>query len=215
MAVATKICGLTSPAAVAAAIAGKAQFVGAVFYPPSPRSLAPAAAGDLLAPVPHDIRKVGVFVDPDDAQLATAVATAGLDIVQLHGAETPARVAAIKARTGRPVMKAIKVRSAPDLAAAAPFEAVADWLLFDAWPPGDTPATLPGGNALSFDWRLLTGRAWRRPWFLAGGIDPDNLREAVTISGARFVDVSSGVERVPGDKDPAKIAAFLDIAARL
>jgi phosphoribosylanthranilate isomerase len=207
--VAAKICGINSPNALKAAVAGGAAFLGFVFYPPSPRALTPRAAATLVEKAPSGVPTVGVFVDPDDATLAATLDAVPLGLLQLHGAETPARVAAIKQRFGRPVIKAIKVGGAQDLAAADAFLDVADWLMFDARPPSDRAGALPGGNALAFDWRLIAGRRWKLPWFLSGGLTADNVAEAVAISGARYVDVSSGVESAPGVKDPAKIAAFL------
>ena len=215
MAVRAKICGINSREALDAAVAGGASFVGFVFYPPSPRALAPAAAGELAAAVPRTVGKLGLFVDDPDERIAEVLAKAPLDMLQLHGQETPARVAAIRRHFGLPVMKAVKVAGADDLAAADGYVGVADWLLFDAKPPKEMTGALPGGNALAFDWQLLAGRAWPSPWMLSGGLTPENLGEAVRISGARVVDVSSGVEAAPGQKDPAKIAAFLAEAARL
>ena len=215
MAVRAKICGINSREALDAAVAGGASFVGFVFYPPSPRALTPAAAGELAAAVPRTVGKLGLFVDDPDERIADVLAKAPLDMLQLHGQETPARVAAIRRHFGLPVMKAVKVAGADDLAAADGYVGVADWLLFDAKPPKEMTGALPGGNALAFDWQLLAGRAWPSPWMLSGGLTPENLGEAVRISGARVVDVSSGVEAAPGQKDPAKIAAFLAEAARL
>ncbi|HTO83073.1 MAG TPA: phosphoribosylanthranilate isomerase [Methylomirabilota bacterium] len=215
MAVRAKICGINSREALDAAVAGGASFVGFVFYPPSPRALTPAAAGELAAAVPRTVGKLGLFVDDPDERIADVLAKAPLDMLQLHGQETPARVAAIRRHFGLPVMKAVKVAGADDLAAADGYIGVADWLLFDAKPPKEMTGALPGGNALAFDWQLLAGRAWPSPWMLSGGLTPENLGEAVRISGARVVDVSSGVEAAPGQKDPAKIAAFLAEAARL
>jgi len=215
MAVRAKICGINSREALDAAVAGGASFVGFVFYPPSPRALTPAAAGELAAAVPRTVGKLGLFVDDPDERIAEVLAKAPLDMLQLHGQETPARVAAIRRLFGLPVMKAVKVAGADDLAAADGYIGVADWLLFDAKPPKEMTGALPGGNALAFDWQLLAGRAWPSPWMLSGGLTPENLGEAVRISGARVVDVSSGVEAAPGQKDPAKIAAFLAEAGRL
>src|SRR5690606_10307934 len=164
---------------------------------------------------PAAVRTVGVFVDPDDAALDAALATARLAMVQLHGAESPARVVAVKSRFGRPTIQAIKVASEQDLAEADRYAESADWLMFDARPPRGRADVLPGGNALAFDWRLMAGRRWPRPWFLSGGLTADTVAQAVAISGARHVDVSSGVETAPGVKDPAKIAAFLAAAKRL
>ena len=215
MSVAAKICGINAPAAMAAAVAGGAAYVGLVFYPPSPRALTAKQAAALAAAVPEGVIKTGLFVDADDAVIAAAVAEAGLDLLQLHGGESPQRVAALKAAFGLPVMKAIKVASAADLAAATPYFTVADRLLFDAKPPPEMIGALPGGNALPFDWRLIAGRDWPLPWMLSGGLDVDNVAEAVAISGAPAVDVSSGVEDAPGVKSPARIAAFLAAVRRL
>jgi len=205
--VAAKICGLSTPETVAAAIAGGARFVGFVFFPPSPRNLPPARAGSLMRGVPDTVTRVGVFVDPDDDMLKRVLAAAPLDLVQLHGEESPERVAQIKQRFGRKAMKAIKVAAEGDLAAASRYIRVADWLMFDARPPKQ--ATRPGGNALAFDWELLHARRWPLPWMLSGGLTPENVAEAVRISGATAVDVSSGVESAPGVKDVARIHAFL------
>ena len=214
MSVAAKICGLSSEAAVAAAVAGGAAYVGFVFYPPSPRAVSPGRAGTLCRGVPGAVQRVGLFVDADDAAIDAALAAAPLDVLQFHGGETPERVAEARRRFGRRVMKAISVAGPEDVAAAARYETVADLLLFDAKPPG-RPDALPGGNGLAFDWRLIAGRDWRLPWMLSGGLTAALLPEAVRISGARTVDVSSGVERSPGDKDPDKIRAFLAAAAAL
>ena len=214
MSVAAKICGLSSEEAVAAAVAGGAAYVGFVFYPPSPRAVSPERAARLCAAMPPAVRRVGMFVDADDAAIAAILDQAPLDILQFHGKETPERVADVKARFRRPVMKAIAIAAAEDLSAAAPYEAVADLLLFDAKPPR-RPDALPGGNGLAFDWRLIAGHEWRLPWMLSGGLSAALLPEAVRISGASAVDVSSGVERRPGDKDPAKIREFLAVARGL
>lgn len=207
MTVAAKICGLKTPEAVAAAIAGGARYLGFVFFPPSPRNVAPAEAAALMAAVPAGVKKVGLVVDADDEALAALLAACPLDILQLHGHETPERTAAIRARFGLPVMKALPVAGPEDLAGARAYEAVSDLLLFDAKPPKG--ATRPGGNALAFDWSLLAGTAWSRPWLLAGGLTPENVAEAVRTSGAPGVDVSSGVEAAPGVKSLEKIRAFL------
>ena len=211
--VAAKICGLNDAAGVAAAVTGGARFLGFVFYPPSPRNVSAAVAADLMATVPGGITKVGLFVDADDAAIEAAL-EAPLDLLQFHGAETPERVAAVKKKFGRPVMKAIPVAAATDVAAADRYVGVADRLLFDAKPPRD-PGALPGGNGLVFDWQLLGARRWTVPWMLSGGLTAENLAEAVAVTHARAVDVSSGVETRPGVKDSAKIAAFLKMAASL
>jgi phosphoribosylanthranilate isomerase len=215
MTISAKICGLKTPEAVAAAIDGGASLVGFVFYGRSPRCVDPAMVKKLAALVPSPVRKVGLIVDESDARIAEILANCDLDLLQLHGAETPARVAEIRTRFGRKVIKAIPVSEAADLARAAAYEEVADYLMFDAKPPKSMANALPGGNALSFDWTLLSGRRFRRPWFLAGGLTPDNLVEAVRISGAPMVDVSSGVEDRPGEKNISKIKAFLDASRRL
>jgi len=211
MSVAAKICGLSTKEAVAAAVAGGAAYVGFVFYPPSPRAVSPDRAAELCAAVPRGILRVGLFVDADDAMIETTVAAAPIDILQFHGRETPQRVAEAKLRLSRPVMKAVAIAGSEDVAAVAAYEEVADLLLFDAKPPR-RPNALPGGNGLIFDWQLIAGRSWLRPWLLSGGLTADLLPEAVRVSGAAAVDVSSGVESRPGQKDPDKIRAFLSAA---
>jgi len=214
MPVAAKICGLSTGEAVAAAVAGGAAYVGFVFYPPSPRAVTPAEAAALCAAVPDGIERVGMFVDADDAAIAAVLAAAPLDLLQFHGHETPDRVAEARSRFGRPVMKAVAISGPEDLIAVAGYEDAADLLLFDAKPPR-RPDALPGGNGLAFDWGLIAGRRWRRPWMLSGGLTAELLPQAVRISGAAAVDVSSGVEASPGNKDPAKIRAFLAAARAL
>jgi phosphoribosylanthranilate isomerase len=214
MSIAAKICGLSDETAIAAAIEGGAAYIGFVFYPPSPRSISAERAGALGAAVPADIRRVGLFVDADDATIGSVLAAACLDLLQFHGRESPERVAEAKARFGVPIMKAIPIAEEHDAELAIHYEDVADLLLFDAKPPRRADA-LPGGNGLAFDWRLIAGREWRRPWMLSGGLTAELLREAVRISGATAVDVSSGVEQRPGVKDPAKIREFLKVARAL
>ncbi len=209
MSVAAKICGLTSAEAVAAVVAGGARFAGFVFYPPSPRDLTPEQAASLASGLAPGITRVGVFVDPDNAMLESVLAKVPLDLLQFHGSETPERLAAVKDRFRLKVMKAIKIASAVDLQAAKAYLSVADWLMFDAKPPKDFQGALPGGNALAFDWELLRAKTWPLPWMLSGGLNVDNLAEAARISRAEVLDVSSGVERRPGEKDPEKIRAFL------
>jgi phosphoribosylanthranilate isomerase len=215
MAVAVKICGLNSEAAVAAAVANGASHLGFVFYPPSPRAIDAARAGELARGLPAGIAKVGLFVDADDEAIAAVLGAAPLDMLQLHGDETPRRVKDIRRRFGLPVMKAVKLASATDVAAADAYLAVADRLLFDAKPPPEMTGALPGGNAVSFDWSLIAGRSWALPWVLSGGLDAGNLAAAVGATRAAAVDVSSGVEESPGRKSPEKIAAFLRLAASL
>lgn len=214
MPLAAKICGLNDTAGVAAAVSGGARFVGFVFYRPSPRHVSPEQAGALMATVPANVAKVGLFVDADDATIVAALA-APLDWLQLHGAETPERVADIKRRFGLPVMKAIAIAAAADITAAERYLSAADRLLFDAKPPQNRNDALPGGNGLAFDWRLLGARNWPVSWMLSGGLNAENLVEAVTTTHAVAVDVSSGVETRPGVKDPDKIIAFLRKAASL
>ncbi len=214
MTVETKICGLKTPAAVEAALAGGAGAIGLVFYPPSPRALASEAAA-ALAEMAQGVTRVGLFVDPTDAQLDETLGAVPLDMLQLHGAETPERVAAIKRRFGLPAMKAIKIAGAEDLGQTRAYQGAADWLLFDAKAPVDMADALPGGNGMMFDWRILAGRQWTGPWMLSGGLAADNVGEAVAVTGAAWVDVSSGVEDAPGEKNVAQIVAFLDAVRRL
>jgi phosphoribosylanthranilate isomerase len=214
MTVTAKICGLSTEVAVDAAVEGGAAYLGFVFYPPSPRAVSPARAAALCAGVPSGVQRVGLFVDADDDAIRAVLDAAPIDIMQFHGHESPGRVADVKARFHRPVMKAIAVAAPEDVLAASRYEDVADLLLFDAKPPRRVDA-LPGGNGLAFDWRLIAGHRWRRPWMLSGGLTAALLPEAVRISGATAVDVSSGVERRPGDKDPGKIREFLQVARSL
>lgn len=215
MTVQVKICGLSTPEAMTAAIEGGAAFVGLVFYPPSPRAVTPAEAAPLAALVPEGITRTGLLVDAEDATLEAILKEVPLDLLQLHGAERPERVAEIKDRFGLPVMKVVKLRQSGDLEAVEPYLAVADRLLFDAKPPADLENPLPGGNAVAFDWTILAGTSWPLPWMLAGGLTPENVARAVAISGAPAVDVSSGVEDAPGRKNPGKIRAFLEACRTL
>jgi phosphoribosylanthranilate isomerase len=215
MSVQVKICGISTPEAMTAAVEGGAAFVGLVFYPRSPRAVTPAQAAALAALVPAGVMKTGLLVDAEDATIAAILKEVPLDLLQLHGSESPERVAAVKARFGLPVMKVVKLRQAGDLEAVGPFLAVADRLLFDAKPPAEMTDALPGGNALAFDWTLLSGTTWPLPWMLAGGLTPENVARAVALSGAPAVDVSSGVEDAPGKKNPQKIRAFLAAAQAL
>jgi phosphoribosylanthranilate isomerase len=214
MSVAAKICGLSSEEAVTAAIVGGAAYLGFVFYPPSPRAVTPAKASRLCAAVPAGISRVGLFVDADDDTIGAVLAETPIEILQFHGHEGPERVAAAKLRFARPVMKVVAIAAPEDVLGAARFEEVADLLLFDAKPPRRSDA-LPGGNGLAFDWGLIAGRSWRCGWMLSGGLTAELLPEAVRISGATAVDVSSGVERRPGEKDLDKISAFLAAARAL
>ncbi|TFL18735.1 phosphoribosylanthranilate isomerase [Jannaschia formosa] len=201
-----KICGVRGAADVDAAAAAGAAYIGLVFFPKSPRHLGIAEARALALLAPPGLAKVALVVDPEDAALDAITVEVPLDMIQLHGAETPDRVRAVRARTGLPVMKAVGVRDAADLEAIARYEGVADQLLIDAKAPRG--AALPGGNGIGFDHALIAGRTWRGPWMLAGGLTPGTVAEAMRLTGARQVDVSSGVEAAPGVKDPARIAAF-------
>jgi phosphoribosylanthranilate isomerase len=206
-----KICGLRRPEHIAAAADAGARYVGLVFFPKSPRAVSADEAAALALHVPVGMARVGLFVDPDDAMLDAVMGKVPLDIIQLHGSESPDRVAQVKALTGLPVMKSVGLSGPADLPALTDYGLVADMLLVDAKPPQD--AVLPGGNGLSFDWRLLVGRKWLRPWMLAGGLTPQNVAEAIRLTGAPAVDVSSGVETEPGIKDEGLIRAFVAAAS--
>lgn len=213
MSVGAKICGVTTPEALRATVEGGAAFVGFVFFDKSPRKVAIEAAARLAEPArAKGVKIVALTVDPSDAEIDRIVGGLHPDLLQLHGREGPARVREVAARSGVGVIKALPVSEASDLAAAADYEPLVEHLMFDAKPPKD--AERPGGLGGAFDWTLLAGRRFRRPWLLAGGLDPWNLAEAVKASGAPIVDVSSGVERGPGLKDPALITAFLDAARK-
>jgi phosphoribosylanthranilate isomerase len=206
MPVTAKICGLSTPETLAAAIAGGASHVGFVFFPPSPRHLTPDQAAALAAAVPDHVAKVGVFVDPDDALIDAALAAGRLDALQLHKT-APARAAALRQRTKREIWAAVPVKTRADLDAARHYDGAADRILYDAKTPDG--AALPGGMGLRFDWRLLDGFRHPLPWALSGGLDSGNVAEAIARTGARLVDVSSRVETAPGIKDADKIVAFL------
>lgn len=205
-----KICGLKTADAVDAAVAAGADLVGFVFFKKTPRFVTPAVAGGLAGRVPQGVLKVGLSVDATDDELAAITGNGAVDILQLHGAEPPERVAQVRAKFGLPVMKALAIANPADVANARVYESVADRLLFDAKPPAG--ADRPGGNAVPFDWGLMAGSEWAVPWLLAGGLTPDNVAEAIRVSGAPGVDVSSGVESAPGVKDLDKIRAFLAAA---
>jgi phosphoribosylanthranilate isomerase len=209
MTAAVKICGINTPEAAAAA--ATSDFAGFVFFPRSPRHVSPEQAGAIAAALPATVRRVAVTVDADDALIGAIVAELRPDLIQLHGQEPPQRACDLTARFGIGTIKALAIAEPADLEAARAYADSVDWLLFDAKPPARAGA-LPGGNAASFDWRMLAGRTMPRPWFLSGGLDADNVRAAIAESGARAVDVSSGVEASPGRKDPARIAAFLRAA---
>ncbi len=193
---------------MAAAAEAGAAYVGFVFFAKSPRNVSIERARDLAVGAPAGLAKVALTVNADDAFLDHLMDTVPLDMLQLHGSESPARVAEVRARFGLPVMKAIGIAEATDVAKIETYGAVADQLLVDAKPPKD--ADLPGGNGLSFDWRLVNRKYWPRPWMLAGGLTADNVAEAIRMTGARQIDLSSGVETAPGVKDVAMIHAFMD-----
>ena len=207
MPVSVKICGLKDAGAVDAAVSAGARYLGFVFFPKSPRHVTPEQAAELATRVPVGIARVGLFVDPNDAALQSVLGRVPLDIVQLHGTETPARVAEVKALTGLPVMKAVGIAEPADLDQLWDYGLAADMLLVDAKPPKD--AALPGGNGLAFDWRLLVGRQMLKPWLLAGGLTPENVNAAIRLTRAQGVDVSSGVESAPGVKDAERIRQFV------
>jgi len=204
-----KICGLTTAETLDAALGGAAAFVGAVMFARSPRNIAPAEAATLFARARGRAKIVAVVVDPDDALLIEITATLKPDLIQLHGHETPARAEQVRALTGAGIIKALPIRTHEDFAPAVDWEPFVDHLMFDAKPVEGS--ALPGGVGARFDWSLLADRAFREPWFLAGGLNPDNAAEAAAISGAPLLDVSSGVESAPGVKDAALIAAFLKV----
>lgn len=205
-----KICGLRTADDISAAASAGARYVGFVFFEKSPRNLSIQEAATLAPLVPGGICKVALVVNADDATLDALIAAVPLDMLQLHGSETPGRVAEIKARYGLPVMKAVGIADADDLAKLDAYVQVADQILVDAKPPKD--ADLPGGNGLAFDWRLIAGRRWPVPWMLAGGLTPETAADAIRMTGAQQLDVSSGVERAPGVKDADLIAAFCNAA---
>lgn len=208
-----KICGVSTPEAVEAAVSGGAAFLGFVFFPKSPRNIAPEAAARLAPPArARNVQIVALAVDPSDGELDAIMGGLSPDLIQLHGKESPTRVREVAARSGRGVIKALPVSEASDLAVARDYEPVVEHLMFDAKPPKD--AERPGGLGEAFDWTLLAGRRFARPWFLAGGLDPWNVAAAVAASAPPLVDVSSGVERGPGLKDPLLITAFLDAVRR-
>ena len=209
-----KICGLSTPEAVSAAVDGGASHIGFVFFDKSPRNIRPELAARLAEPVRarSAVKLVALMVDPSDEDVVEVVRVLEPDLIQLHGKESPERAAAVRRLAGAPVIKAIGVRDSSDVAAALKYEDAADHLMFDAKPPEG--ADRPGGHGASFDWTLLEGLRLQRPWFLAGGLDPWNVAEAMRLSRAPIADVSSGVERGPGVKDPHLITAFLDAVRR-
>lgn len=205
-----KICGITTPEGVAAAVAAGADYIGFNFFPKSPRYVAPEDLAPLVAGCGQDTRAVALVVNADDALLDAITAAAPMDMIQLHGAETPERVAEVRTRYGLPVMKVVGVAGPEDVARIGDYVQVADQILVDAKAPKD--AVLPGGNGLAFDWRLLDGVSFDVPWMLAGGLTPDNVAEAIARTGATQVDTASGVESAPGVKDARLMEAFVRAA---
>lgn len=205
-----KICGLRDRAALTACVNAGVNYIGLVFFEKSPRFVTHDEASEVALAAPVGMAKVGLVVNPDNAMLDALLAKVPLDIIQLHGAETPARVAEVRARYGLPVMKAVGVAGPEDLPQLDAYSLVADQILVDAKPSRD--AILPGGNGNTFDWGLIAGRLWTVPWMLAGGLTVDNVSDAIVRTGARQIDLSSGVESSPGVKDPALIAKFVAAA---
>lgn len=212
MTIQVKICGLSTFDSVRVAVKAGADYIGFVLFNRSPRFVTPRRAAELGGCARNGTSKVGLVVDADDSDLDAAVSQGNFDMLQLHGNETPERIAEIRAKFGLPVIKALAIADASDVAASHAYEQAADMLLFDARPPAD--ADRPGGNAVCFDWRLLSAQSWPIPWMLAGGLNAENLQDAVGQSGATRVDVSSGVEDRPGVKNNDMIREFLDAAKR-
>lgn len=206
MSVSVKICGLKDPRHIAAAANAGARYIGFNFFPKSPRSVTVDEAAELMLDVPVGVAKVALVVNMDDAGIDKILLRTTTHMIQLHGSETPERVAAVKARFGLPVIKAIGIAGPGDVSQIEEFAGAADQLLIDAKAPKG--ADLPGGNGISFDWRLVQRKYWPCPWMLAGGLTPENVAEAIRLTGAKQVDVSSGVETAPGIKDDRLIAAF-------
>lgn len=205
-----KICGLSRPQDIDAVVAAGAAYAGFVFFGKSPRNVTPAVARDLALLAPVGLAKVALVVNPTDVFLDELTTMVPLDMIQLHGSESPERVAEVRARWGLPVMKAVGVADEADLDKLSIYQQVADQILVDAKPP--KTADLPGGNGLAFDWRLIAGRRWTKPWMLAGGLTPATVDRAIALTGAAQVDVSTGVESAPGVKDAARIAEFVAAA---
>lgn len=208
--VSVKICGLTELDQIAAAVAAGARYLGFNFFSKSPRYVDPDTCAQLAVEVPPGVAKVALVVNPDDALLDEITTKAPIDMIQLHGQESPDRVAEIRARYGLPVMKVVGVAGPEDVAKLDAYADVADQLLVDAKAPKG--ADLPGGNGVPFDWTLLQGRHWTGPWMLAGGLTPENVALAIRLTGARQVDTASGVESAPGVKDADRMRAFIEAA---
>lgn len=212
MTVKAKICGLKTMEAVKAAVGNGAAYLGFVIYGPSPRNISPEDTGKLIADIPKKIKKVAVVVDPSDTLLEQIQKEMKPDYVQLHGSESVKRVKEIKKKFGFKIIKAVKIRSSDDVALGQSYQDAADMLLFDARPWDNMPGALPGGNGVSFDWQLLKDRKFSLPWVLSGGLSPDNVKQAVEVTGAKIVDVSSSLEIKPGEKDIELIKKFLRAA---
>lgn len=206
-----KICGLSTKETVLTAVKAGAKYIGLVFYPPSPRNVTINQAVEILATPYQDILTVGVFVNPSDALLTNVLKVVNLDVIQLHGNEDPERVKYISTRFAKSVMKAISVSDVSDLNKAKEYESVCDMLLFDAKAPIEMHNSLPGGNGLVFDWKLIADYQWNVPWMLSGGLHAKNVQEAIKISGTKIVDISSGLESEPGNKDISMIETFMKV----
>lgn len=212
MSVQVKICGLRTPEALDAALDAGADYVGLVFYDPSPRNIDTRTARQLVERTKGRAKTVALLVDPEDAEIDRIVQEVEPDLFQLHGSETPDRVAEIRKRAGRDVIKAIKIAERGDVESSSLFSDTADLILFDASPAVEQAGTLPGGNGIAFDWRLLRHIKDQSNFILSGGLDPDNVSTAIAVTGATAVDVSSGVERVRGEKNPELIRKFIAAA---
>ena len=210
-----KICGLTTTSAVEAAISSGVNYLGFVFYPPSPRSLTPKLAAKISEGIPNDIKRVAVLVDPCDSLIEKINRHLSPDILQLHGSESFARITDIRNRFGKKIMKAIKVSSASDFRLYKNYMDVSDMLLFDSAPPTHKTNILPGGNGIAFDWKLLQSTSIEKPWFLSGGLSISNVENAVRVTGARAIDISSGIEDNTGAKSIDKIIEFMTMAKNL
>ena len=215
MVIKVKLCGLNTADTISAAIDGGVDFIGLVFYPPSPRYVSPRKAASLISKVPKSIVTVGLFVDPSDEVLYQTLKTVELDMLQLHGTEAPKRIKEIKVLFDRKIIKAIKVGSKKDVRAAHSYEDLVDWLLFDAAPPKNTIGALPGGNAIAFDWELLNNQRWAKSWMLSGGLNIHNVVRAVHATRALAVDISSGIEDKKGVKSPDKVSQLLKVIKQI
>ena len=209
MTVDVKICGISDSAGLDVAIKEGAKYVGFVFFPKSPRNITPDLVERLLVNLPKTVKAVALVVDPSEELVYIIKSIPAISFIQLHGAEDPQRVSEIRKRTGKRIIKAIKVANPRDLEIVESYTSVADMILFDAKTPTDMIGALPGGNAVSFDWEILSGRDWKIPWMLSGGLDSQNVGTAIRVSAAPAVDVSSGVECAPGIKDGGRITEFL------